>query len=85
MDSKAVKYKTKGTCSKEISFTIIEGKVRNLKFENGCDGNLKGISILAEGMEATKVMEALEGVTCGKKDTSCPDQLAKAIKKHLEK
>ncbi len=77
-------YRTQGTCSREIFFTIEEGVIRNIKFVGGCDGNLKAISKLCEGMEATRVADLLRGNTCGFKSTSCGDQLALAIEKALE-
>jgi uncharacterized protein (TIGR03905 family) len=76
-------YKTKGTCSQMIHFEIEDGKVKNVQFYGGCNGNLKGISSLVEGMEATEVIARLEGTTCGMKATSCPDQLARALKEAL--
>jgi uncharacterized protein (TIGR03905 family) len=76
-------YKTKGVCSQSIAFDIEDGLVRNVAFTGGCNGNLKGISQLVEGMEATKVISLLEGTQCGAKPTSCPDQLAKALKEAL--
>ncbi len=77
-------YKTSGTCSQRILFEIEEGKVRNVTFLGGCNGNLKGIGALVEGMDAQEVVARLEGTTCGMKSTSCPDQLAKALKQALE-
>lgn len=76
-------YKTKGTCSVEISFDVHDGKLKNVKFQGGCNGNLKGIGSLVEGMEPEEVIKKLEGTTCGLKPTSCPDQLAKALKEYL--
>ena len=73
-------YKTKGTCSREISFEVENGKVSNVQFFGGCNGNLKGISALAEGMSIDEVIARVEGITCGMKSTSCPDQLAQALK-----
>lgn len=73
-------YKTSKTCSTEIRFEIENNKIRNLKFIGGCNGNLKGISALAEGMECDEAVRRLSGITCGFKPTSCPDQLARAIK-----
>ncbi len=73
-------YKTKGTCSQRILFDIIDGKVHNLQFIGGCNGNLKGIGSLVEGMDVDEVITRLEGTTCGMKPTSCPDQLAQALK-----
>lgn len=73
-------YKTKGTCSQRIFFEIEDGKVKNVQFLGGCNGNLKGISSLAEGMDAKEVIARVEGIKCGMKATSCPDQLAQALK-----
>ena len=78
-------YKTKGTCSQRILFEIEDGILRNVQFLGGCNGNLKGIGSLVEGMPAQQVIDRLEGTTCGMKPTSCPDQLAKAIKEALAK
>ncbi len=74
-------YKTSGTCSREISFDLNDGIVTNVKFVGGCDGNLKAISKLVEGMRAEDVERLLAGNTCGYKNTSCGDQLAKALHK----
>ncbi len=73
-------YKTKGTCSREIHFEVEDGILKNVEFIGGCNGNLKGIGSLVDGMEVEDVIERLEGITCGFKSTSCPDQLAKALK-----
>lgn len=73
-------YKTKGTCSREICFDIEDGKVTHVEFLGGCNGNLKGISSLVKGMNIDDVISRLEGTTCGGKATSCPDQLATALK-----
>ena len=74
-------YKTNGTCSVKIDFEINDGIVSKVHFTGGCNGNLKGISSLVEGMKAEDVISRLEGIRCGFKNTSCPDQLAKALKK----
>lgn len=76
-------YKTYGTCSSQISFDIEDGKVKNVKFTGGCNGNLKGLSALVEGMSIEDVISKLEGTTCGFKPTSCPDQLAQALKQYI--
>jgi uncharacterized protein (TIGR03905 family) len=76
-------YKTAGTCSTRIRFEIRDGKVRGLKFEDGCEGNLKALSILAEGLEARELIKRLKGVRCGSRGTSCADQLAKALEKAI--
>ena len=77
-------YKTKGTCSQHILFDIEDGKVMNVQFLGGCNGNLKGISALVEGMDVDEAISRLEGITCGPKNTSCPDQLATALKEAKE-
>ena len=73
-------YKTSGTCSREILFEIEDGKLKNVQYIGGCNGNLKGIGSLVEGMDVDEVIARLEGTTCGMKSTSCPDQLAQALK-----
>ena len=73
-------YKTKGTCSQRIFFEVEKGKVKNVQFVGGCNGNLKGIAALVEGMDVADVISRVEGIRCGMKATSCPDQLAKALK-----
>ncbi len=77
-------YRTQGVCSRSISFDLENGIVSNVKFDGGCNGNLKGISALAEGKPATEVIDVLTGITCGFKSTSCPDQFAKALKSAME-
>ncbi len=73
-------YKTQGTCSQRIIFDLEDGIVKNVTFLGGCNGNLKGIGSLVEGMDVDTVIARLEGTTCGMKNTSCPDQLAQALK-----
>ena len=73
-------YKTQGTCSQMISFELNENKVTKVQFYGGCNGNLKGIASLVEGMDVDEVIARVEGICCGMKATSCPDQLAKALK-----
>ena len=73
-------YKTKGTCSQRIFFEIVDGKVHNVEFMGGCNGNLQGIGKLVEGMELDDVIQRIDGIRCGFKPTSCPDQLATALK-----
>ena len=77
-------YNTSGTCSRQIIFEIEEGKVKNVQYIGGCNGNLKGIGSLVEGMDIDEVIARLEGTTCGPKNTSCPDQLAQALKQAKE-
>ncbi|GHV41168.1 TSCPD domain-containing protein [Clostridia bacterium] len=74
-----MEYKMKNTCAKSVSFDLNDGKVTNVSFASGCPGNLKGIAALAEGMDAADLIARLSGVRCGDKDTSCPDQFAKAL------
>ena len=76
-------YRTSGTCSAEISFDLNDGTVSSVSFRGGCHGNLQGISRLAEGAKATDLIERLSGIRCGFKQTSCPDQLARALQKAL--
>lgn len=77
-------YFTQGTCSHMIEFEIDEnGLISNVSFTGGCNGNLQGISKLVEGMPAQDAISKLEGIKCGYKNTSCPDQLAQALKQAL--
>ncbi len=73
-------YRTRGVCSSSIEIEIEDGIVKDVSYYGGCNGNLKGIKALVKGMKIDDVIEKLEGITCGYKDTSCPDQLAKALK-----
>ena len=73
-------YKTKGTCSQRILFEIEDNKLKNVQYIGGCNGNLKGIAALVEGMDVNDVISRVEGIKCGMKSTSCPDQLAQALK-----
>ena len=72
-------YKPKGTCSIQMDFDVEDNKIHNLKVLGGCNGNLKGIAALVEGQDVNVVKEKLKGINCGFRDTSCPDQLAKAL------
>ena len=82
---KTFDYTTQGTCSKAIHIELNDdGTVGSVSFIGGCNGNLKGIGKLVEGMPADKVAEKLRGVTCGFKNTSCPDQLARALEEMLK-
>lgn len=74
-------YNTKGTCSQRILFDIEDGKVKNVQFIGGCNGNLQGISKLVEDMDVSEVIARIKGIRCGMKPTSCPDQLATALEK----
>lgn len=73
-------YTPKGVCSRQISFDVVDNKVTNITFVGGCNGNLQGLSVLAEGMSVEDVIQKLSGINCGNKGTSCPDQLAAALK-----
>jgi len=72
-------YKTNGVCSSEINFELRDGKVYSVSFKDGCNGNLKAVGILTEGMDAEELVKKLKGLHCGKKGTSCADQLATAV------
>jgi len=78
-------YKTKGVCSVSIVIDIEGDTVKSVKYTGGCHGNLQGISALVSGMRIDDVIEKLENIRCGFKNTSCPDQLAKALKEYKEK
>ena len=72
-------YKTRGTCARSITFHIDDGKLHDVAFEGGCNGNLKAIGKLVEGADARQIADLLAGNTCGPRPTSCADQLSKAI------
>ena len=77
-------YKTSGVCSSAISFDIDDaGKVHDVKFQGGCSGNTQGVAKLIEGMDAKEAISRLEGIRCGFRPTSCPDQLAKALREAI--
>ena len=77
---KEITFKTKGVCARSITFSKYDdGKIYNISFEGGCNGNLKAISKLCEGMKAEEIVQKLKGNTCGFKSTSCADQLAQAV------
>lgn len=79
-------YKPRGVCSSAIKFDVVDGILKNVEFVNGCDGNSKGLASLANDMNAKEVAKKLEGITCESRSTSCPGQLAEAIKQtYLEK
>ena len=77
-------YKTKGVCSREIKLEIEENIIKSVCFEGGCNGNTQGVSKLVEGRDIDEVISLLSGIKCGFKNTSCPDQLAEALKKYKE-
>jgi uncharacterized protein (TIGR03905 family) len=78
-------YKTRGTCSSKIRFDLRDGRIHSLSFEDGCNGNLKAISALVEGMETGALIKQLAGIRCGQRETSCADQLARAVAEALRK
>ena len=77
-------YKPKGTCSTEIRLDIENSQIHKLEVKNGCNGNLKGISALVRGQNIDDVIERLQGIRCGFKPTSCPDQIAMALKAYKQ-
>ncbi|MGM9588427.1 MAG: TIGR03905 family TSCPD domain-containing protein [Candidatus Limivicinus sp.] len=77
-------YRPRGVCSQLMEIEIEGDKLKHLKVTGGCSGNLQGIARLVEGMEVKEVISRLEGIRCGFKPTSCPDQLARALKQCLE-
>ena len=78
-------YRPQGVCSQQIHFDIIDNKVRNVSFVGGCNGNLQGISRLIDGMDVNEAISRIEGIRCGFKSTSGPDQLARALKSAVGK
>ena len=78
-------YRTKGTCSQGIQFEIKDNKVHNVQFIGGCSGNTQGVARLIEGMDVNEAISRLEGIHCGPRPTSCPDQLATALKQAIAK
>lgn len=79
-----ITYNTKGICAARVECDIEDGVVKNIVFLGGCDGNHKGLAALAEGMTPEEAAKRLRGITCGRRDTSCPDQLARALEEFLE-
>ena len=79
-----VTSKTSNVCSTKIDFDLIDGKVYNVVFTGGCNGNLKAIGKLVEGMDQNQLIKTLKGNTCGSSDTSCADQLARAVERAEE-
>ena len=80
-----MRYVTHGTCSTAIDVEVKDGIIESVQFTGGCNGNTQGVATLVEGMKAEDVVAKLEGIRCGFKPTSCPDQLAQAIKQALER
>jgi uncharacterized protein (TIGR03905 family) len=79
-----ITYKPKGVCSRLMEVETQDGKITKVEVTGGCSGNLQGISRLVVGMDVQEAISRLEGIKCGRKSTSCPDQLAQALKKSLE-
>ena len=75
-------YKTQGVCSREIHFDIADNKITQVQFVGGCSGNTQGVARLEEGMDEDEAIRRLDGIRCGFKPTSCPDQLARALKQY---
>ena len=80
----AHQYPPRGVCSRKITFDLEDGRLTNVRFTGGCSGNTQGVSRLVEGMDAEEAVRRLSGIRCGLKPSSCPDQLAQAIRQALE-
>ncbi len=80
-----MEYKTQGVCSRAITFDIVDNKVTNVRFVGGCSGNTQGVARLVEGMDVNEAISRMEGIQCGPRPTSCPDQLARALKQAIGK
>ena len=78
-------YQTSGTCSSRIDLELEDGVIKSVAFTGGCNGNLQGICRLVTGMKAQEAVDKLQGIRCGWKDTSCPDQLSKALREAMAK
>ena len=77
-----MQYKTHGVCTRRITFDVKDHKLTNVHFESGCAGNTQGVARLVEGMDIDEAIRRLDGIRCGFKPTSCPDQLAQALKEY---
>ena len=80
--TKNIEYTTSGTCSKKIIMTVEDGVITDCRFVGGCPGNTLGVATLVKGMKVEEAISRLDGIKCGMKSTSCPDQLAKALKEN---
>ena len=78
-----IQYTPRGTCSRQFQIEVEEGVIQDIQVIGGCDGNLKGLSSLLKGMNVEEAIGRMEGIRCGGKPTSCPDQLAQALKQAL--
>lgn len=83
MTKEIIKYQTKGTCSKEITVVVEDDVIKQVGFLGGCNGNLKGISSLLVDMKINDAIKRLKGITCGDKNTSCPDQVALCLEQYI--
>lgn len=81
----SITYTTRGVCSRRIHIEVDGDTVADVRFEGGCSGNTQGVAALVRGMKIDDAIARLEGIRCGFKSTSCPDQLARALKEHKEK
>ena len=79
-----IEYTPRGVCSRKMTIEVEDGVIRKARVEGGCSGNLQGISRLVEGMDVEEAIRRMEGIRCGWKDTSCPDQMAKALKTYVK-
>lgn len=75
-------YKTRGVCSREIRFDIDGNTIKTVQFVGGCSGNTQGVARLIEGMDIDEAIQRIDGIDCGGRGTSCPDQLARALKEY---
>ena len=80
-----MEYRTRGVCSQAIKFDIVDNKVTGVQFIGGCSGNTQGVARLVEGMDVDEAIARMEGIHCGPRPTSCPDQLARALKQAVGK
>lgn len=80
-----MEYRTHGVCSQAIRFDIVNNKVTGVQFIGGCSGNTQGVARLVEGMDVNEAISRLEGIHCGPRSTSCPDQLSRALKAAIAK
>lgn len=80
-----MEYRTRGVCSQAIRFDIVDNKVTGVQFVGGCSGNTQGVARLVEGMDVNEAIARMEGIHCGPRPTSCPDQLAQALKAAIGK
>ncbi len=78
-------YTTRGVCSRSIDISVEDGVILEVSYHGGCSGNTQGVAALVKGMRVTDAIERLSGIRCGFKNTSCPDQLANALREYLEK